>query len=114
GNVLYDGPGGATAPVHYGGDQGVAAAYRKGVLHFYSNTFVSRSNQAQSYRVEVFDMSAADTFAGGGGAVDARDNVFDLRPASGAAPEFDLMTPGGVGYFGRNWVTGGWQASTDG
>ena len=35
---FYNPTGGASTPIHYGGDQGVAALNRKGVLEFYDNT----------------------------------------------------------------------------
>ena len=108
GNLFYnDAATGSVVPIHYGGDQGIPSNYRKGLLHFYNNTFVNVMDQSQVWRINLFQMDS------GGESLDARDNILYFAPvtAGHAAPEIDLLTDVGVAYFGRNWVTRGWNTN---
>src|SRR3970282_1976293 len=60
GNVLIEPDGaGNRQIVHYGGDGGDEAVYRKGTLHFYANTVVStRAGNTTLFRLSSPDESA--------------------------------------------------------
>ncbi len=67
GNVLIEPDGaGNRQIVHYGGDSGNEAIYRKGTLHFYHNTVVS----TRTDRTTLFRLSTNDERC------DARNNIF--------------------------------------
>lgn len=108
GNVFYNpGTGGSVSPIHYGGDQGMTAFYRKGVLHFEGNTFLNRRDQAQSWSTTLFALSSP------GESVDARRNILSMvaDTANQPASELDLLPGFGAAYFGQNWVSPAWQVS---
>jgi hypothetical protein len=66
GNVLIEPAGdGNTQIVHYGGDSGTTAWYRKGTLFFYNNTLVSKWLDSTT----VFRLSSNEE------SVDARNNI---------------------------------------
>jgi len=72
GNVLIEHrEGGNNQIVHYGGDNGKTQSYRKGVLHFYSNTVVSfRDGGTTLFRLSTDDET-----------VDCRNNIFHVAGA---------------------------------
>jgi hypothetical protein len=85
--------------IHYGGDQGVTAAHRKGTLHFYGNTFVNQANRSQAYRVAIFDLTTD------GETLDARNNIFCNMPLNGTPSDITLLRDRGSVYLGRNWLS---------
>jgi hypothetical protein len=110
GNVLYNTdnqPNGAAAtPIYYGNDTLPSPYDRNGVLYFYNNTLVDQVNQGGNlYRLNLFDLAEASN------AVDVRNNIIYNIPATsgGNTPEINLLSNWGVGYFGTNWITQGWN-----
>lgn len=81
--------------VHYGGDSGKTEWYRKGTLHFFHNTIVSR----RSGRTTLFGFSTDEE------RVEARNNIF-WDKAGGAK----LAICDGPGKFvlQSNWLPRGW------
>ncbi len=81
--------------VHYGGDSGNDAWYRKGTLHFYHNTVVSRRDGL----TVLFRLSSEDERA------ELRSNIFFA-----ADPRGRLALSHGRGRFrmDRNWLSRGW------
>lgn len=84
--------------VHYGGDSGKTASYRKGTLHFFQNTVVSR----RSGNTVLFGLSTADE------RVDCRNNIVWDR--SGGEKLAILDGPGRVDLL-NNWLPRGWVKS---
>ena len=108
GNTLVTPPGNAATPVFYGGDQGLDAFTRKGILYFYNNTVVVRSTQAQVYKINAIQLSTD------GEALDARNNILTALPSSAGTPTiFGLVVGYNNAYFGRNWVSPGYQLTSD-
>ncbi|HEX5324410.1 MAG TPA: hypothetical protein VFW40_11530 [Capsulimonadaceae bacterium] len=104
GNILAQDDPRCAYAIHYGGDQGESAYYRKGTLYFHSNTCYSTVPQSAQYKSTWFDEASA------GESIDARNNIVDYAvPGGGAAPELDLLRPYGVGYFGVNWISASWH-----
>lgn len=110
GNTLVAPPGNGASLVWFGGDQGLRAWYRKGVLYVDHNTLVARSNQSQNYK------TAAIVAASGGEAIDARNNIIASIPdtSGAAAADLGLVGSDNHAFFGRTWVTPGWFATTVG
>ena len=111
GNVFYDPTiGGSVSPIHYGGDQGLTAFDRMGVLHFQDNTILTRRDLTVSWRTTLFSTTTP------GDTVDARDDVlYTIPDTSGSQPaEQDFLPSDGVGYFSGNWASQGWQVSRAG
>ena len=80
GNVLIEpAAAGNRQIVHYGGDNGGTANYRKGTLHFYQNTLVS----TRTDRTTLFRLSTNDEHA------DARNNIF--YPSGHTGPNLSLL-----------------------
>ena len=100
GNVLVEpDAAGNRQVVHYGGDSGATATYRKGVLHFYNNTVVSRRTD----RTTLFRLSTNDERA------DARNNVFYVAAAAGST--LSLLDATGTLDLTHNWLKPGWVAT---
>ena len=101
GNVLveHDGEGNRQI-VHYGGDGGDTAAYRKGRLYFYHNTVVSE----RTGRTTLFRLSTNDEQA------DVRGNVFF---GAGAAMTLEIASSAGNYAFIDNWIRADYVASFD-
>ncbi len=101
GNVLIESDGqGNSQMVHYGGDSGTTADYRKGTLYFYNNTVVStRSGNTTLMRLSTNEESA-----------DVRNNII-FTTASGNY--LALLGSSGVMDLGHNWLTEGWVTSHD-
>jgi hypothetical protein len=110
GNLFTNtGDTGAQNAIHYGGDQGVTPAYRKGVLCFYNNTFVNRMDQSDVFRMAIFDL------ASGGETLDARNNIiYSLPLLTKTPPELNLLRTGAVAFLGRNWISGGFAVTIPG
>lgn len=103
GNLLIEPEGaGNRQIVHYGGDSGSAAGYRKGRLHFYNNTVVSYRTD----RTTLFRLSTGDERA------DARNNIVYTASAAGAT--LSLVDSSGVLDWSHNWARPGWRLSFDG
>ncbi|MBI3860436.1 MAG: fibronectin type III domain-containing protein [Planctomycetia bacterium] len=101
GNVIISTDG--SSPIHYGGDQGLDEFERKGVLYLYDNTIVIESDQSSTYHMAVVDL------VDGGQALDARNNIIAVFPATpGATPtQVGLIRSTNNAYFGTNWVSNG-------
>ncbi len=99
GNVIIEHDGGGNNQiVHYGGDSGKTAGYRKGVLHFYHNTVVSsRSNPTALFRLSSPEES-----------VDCRNNILHVTTGG---KNLSLMVTTGRLTLGKNWLTTGWVPS---
>jgi len=102
GNVLIEpDAAGNRQLIHYGGDSGTTANYRKGTLWLYGNTFVSRRSDAN--RTTLVRLST------NGETCDARDNIVYLPAAAGTS--LSLMDTDGVLRFGHNWMEPGYRVS---
>ncbi len=101
GNVLIEGEGeGNSQMVHYGGDSGTTADYRKGTLYFFNNTVVStRSGNTTLVRLSTNDESA-----------DVRNNIIYTTASAGYLA---LLASSGVMDLGHNWLRTGWVTSHD-
>ncbi len=99
GNVLIEPDGaGNSQIVHYGGDGGDAAKYRKGDLHFFHNTLVStRSGNTTLLRLSTPDESA-----------DVRNNI--LYVTAGGS-RLAMMNADGTLDLSHNWTKAGWVDS---
>lgn len=99
GNVLIEHAGdGNRQMVHYGGDSGNTASYRKGTLYFYNNTLVSNRTD----RTTLFRGSTNDE------TIDARNNIFY---STAAGSTVSLADEFGVFNLSRNWIKPGWVNS---
>lgn len=110
GNTLVAPPGNGASLIWFGGDQGLPAWYRKGVLFAHHNTFVARSNQSQNYKI------TAIVAASGGEAIDVRNSIIAAIPDTPGAAHADLGLVGvdNRASFSRTWVTPGWLPTTVG
>jgi hypothetical protein len=99
GNVLIEPDGaGNSQIVHYGGDSGDTAIYRKGILHFFHNTVVSlRTGNTTLLRLSTDDESA-----------DARNNILYV---AAAGDRLALLDADGALALSHNWAKPGWVAS---
>ena len=102
GNVLIEPDGaGNSQIVHYGGDSGATAIYRKGILHFFHNTVVSlRSGNTTLLRLSTDDESA-----------DARNNLLYVAAAGN---RLAMLDADGVLALSHNWTKPGWVGSHGG
>lgn len=102
GNVLIERDGdGNSQVVHYGGDSGQSARYRKGTLHFFHNTVVSR----RSGNTTLLRLSSA------GESADVRNNVLFVTATGN---RLALLDQDGALLATRNWLKSGWVASHGG
>ncbi len=99
GNILIEAEGTDNSQiVHYGGDSGTTADYRKGTLYFYNNTVVStRAGNTTLMRLSTNDESA-----------DVRNNII-YTTATGN--HLAMLSSSGVMDLGHNWLTSGWVTS---
>lgn len=81
--------------LHYGGDSGATASYRKGTLYFYNNTVVS----TRTDRTTLFRLSTNEERA------DARNNIFYVTAAGNTV---SLLDSTGILDFSHNWLKPGW------
>ena len=97
GNVLMESDGqGNSQILHYGGDSGTTADYRKGDLYFYNNTIItSRSGNTTLMRLSTND-ETAHVF----------NNVY-YGPNSGNL--LAMIDGAGVLAMEHNWLLTGWQ-----
>jgi Putative Ig domain len=103
GNVLIEpAAAGNRQIVHYGGDNGGTANYRKGTLHFYQNTMVS----TRTDRTTLFRLSTNDEHA------DARNNIF--YPSAHTGPNLSLLDDTGVLNLTHNWFKAGYVGGFSG
>lgn len=100
GNVLIEpDASGNRQIVHYGGDSGTEADYRKGILHFFHNTVVStRAGRTTLLRLSTYEESA-----------DVRDNVIW---AQAGGDQLEMLADGaGQLALSHNWLQPGWAES---
>ncbi len=99
GNVLIEPDGAGNSQIlHYGGDGGDPADYRKGTLHFYNNTVVStRSGNTTLQRLSTNDESS-----------DARNNILYVTAEGGRLAMLDAS---GNLTLRNNWTKPGWVDS---
>ena len=102
GNVLIEPDGaGNSQIVHYGGDSGDTAIYRKGTLHFYENTVVStRSGNTTLFRLSTNDESA-----------DVRNNVVYVTATGN---RLAMLDSAGQLALRANWFKTGFVSSHSG
>jgi hypothetical protein len=111
GNVIVRRVGhGGGSIVHYGGDSGELADYRKGTLNFYNNTVIVRNDERADYeRTAIFELSTNDEH------LESRNNVyFSTSAPRGKSPvgmlgDRDGVTSG-IASFAGDWVRDGWGA----
>lgn len=84
--------------VHYGGDSGSTAIYRKGTLYFYENTIVSKRTD----RTTLFRLSTNEERC------DARNNIFYTVAAGNT---LSLLDNTGMLQLSHNWFKPGWVVS---
>ena len=101
GNILIKQDGGNNQAVHYGGDSGATANYRKGKLYFYNNTLYSiRAGTTVVMRLSTNDEQA-----------DARNNIF-FNTAAGTS--MAMLAEAGTLTLANNWAKTGWRNSHEG
>jgi parallel beta-helix repeat protein len=102
GNILFEPDGaGNSQIVHYGGDSGNTAIYRKGTLYFYENTVIS----TRTGNTTLMRLSTNEEFC------DCRNNiVYVTAPGSRLA----LLDSSGILHLKNNWLKTGWQESHSG
>ncbi|HYP28974.1 MAG TPA: hypothetical protein VE262_19840 [Blastocatellia bacterium] len=99
GNVLVERPGTDNRQiVHYGGDSGATANYRKGTLYFYNNSVISNRTD----RTTLFRLSTNEERC------DARNNIFYV---SAAGNTLSLVDSTGVLDLSHNWFKPGWVST---
>ena len=99
GNVLIESDGeGNSQILHYGGDSGTTADYRKGTLYFHNNTVIStRSGNTTLMRLSTNDEHA-----------DIRNNIL-FTTADGS--RLAMVGESGVADLRTNWIMDGWVTS---
>lgn len=101
GNVLVEpGDEGNSQIIHYGGDSGNTAIYRKGTLFLYGNTVVSR----RSGNTTLLRLSTNEEHA------DIRNNVVWT---TAAGPYLALLASSGTALLSHDWLPSGWVVSHD-
>ncbi len=96
GNVFEEGDAHFRSEIiHYGGDSGNSAWYRKGTLYFYHNTVISRR---QGLTV-LFRLSSED------GRAELSNNIFFAADTRG---RLALSHGRGTFLLNRNWLSRGW------
>lgn len=101
GNILIKQDGGNNQAVHYGGDSGTTANYRKGKLYFYNNTLYSiRAGNSVVMRLSTNEETA-----------DARNNIF-FNTAAGTS--MAMLAEAGTLNLANNWAKTGWRNSHEG
>jgi hypothetical protein len=102
GNILIEPDGAGNSQIlHYGGDSGNTAIYRKGVLHFYNNTVIStRTGNTTLMRLST-----------NGETCDCRNNIVYV---TAAGSRLALLDSSGILHLRNNWLKTGWQESHSG
>lgn len=101
------------AIVRYSGDSGSYASYRRGTLHFYSNTVIIQADASKNYPVNLFYLD--NDPAKPAGTVDMRNNViYREAQSAGATPVAVNLADSGLapstqGAFvlGPSWMSSG-------
>ena len=84
--------------IHWGGDND-ERYFRQGTLHFYNNTVLHSSTQAQAWYMALFDMPTSQQ------KVDARSNVF----VNQGTTQMRIGHEGGtIEFNGTNWISRDW------
>ena len=84
--------------IHWGGDND-ERYFRQGTLHFYNNTVLHSSTQAQAWYMALFDMPTSQQ------KVDARANVF----VNQGTTQMRIGHEGGtIEFNGNNWISRDW------
>lgn len=107
GNVIVRGAEPSGTLIHYGGDSGALADYRKGTLYFYNNTVVVKNVGYKDYtRTGIFELSTNEE------TVVSRNNVYftaeaavEVRPV-GLLGQRDTIF-NGIGNFAGDWMSKG-------
>jgi len=100
GNYLVEPEGaGNSQLVHYGGDNGNTATYRKGTLYFYNNTLVSY----RAGNTRIMRLSTNDEFA------DIRNNILHC---TGPTCQIFILDDTGIVDLTSNWIRQGWKATS--
>jgi len=102
GNILIEPDGAGNSQIlHYGGDSGNTAIYRKGTLYFYNNTVVS----TRTGNTTLMRLSTNEEIS------DCRNNiVYVTAPGNRLA----LLDSSGILHLNNNWLKTGWQESHSG
>ena len=97
GNVLVEHDGDGNSQIlHYGGDSGTTADYRKGTLYFYNNTVVS----TRSGNTTLMRLSTNEEIA------DCRNNVIYVTDSGN---RLALLNEAGQLSIRNNWMKSNWQ-----
>lgn len=84
--------------IHYGGDSGTTTGYRKGTLHFFNNTVISRRpDQTTLFRFSTNDEQC-----------EARNNIFYT---TNTGSSLALVDASGVLNYSHNWLKAGYRNS---
>ncbi|WP_299220262.1 SdiA-regulated domain-containing protein [uncultured Aquimarina sp.] len=96
-NILIEPDGaGNSQIVHYGGDSGTQADYRKGTLYFYNNTVIS----TRTTNTTLISLSSNDETA----------SVFNNTVyTSAAGSSFAMISNNGTFNMHHNWLKTGWK-----
>jgi hypothetical protein len=88
--------------IHWGGDND-ERYFRQGTLHFYNNTVLHQSTQAQAWYMALFDMPTAQH------KVEAHGNVFVNQGTTQmrAGHEAGTVVFGGTNWISRDWAEAG-------
>lgn len=101
GNVFIKQDGGNNQAIHYGGDSGTTANYRKGTLYLYNNTLYSiRAGTTVVMRLSTNEESC-----------DARNNIFHNTAAGTSLAMLEIS---GQLTLNNNWAKTGWRNSHEG
>jgi hypothetical protein len=101
GNILIKPDGGNNQSIHYGGDSGATANYRKGKLYYYNNTLYStRTGTTVVARLSTNDEQG-----------DFRNNIF-FNTAVGT--NMAMLAEAGTLVVANNWAKTGWRNSHEG
>lgn len=102
GNVLIEPAGAGNRQIlHYGGDSGTLADYRKGTLHFYHNTVVS----TRTDRTTLMRLSTNDEHC------DTRNNIIYVTTPG---TELAMLDATGVLNLSHNWMKPDWVGAFGG
>ncbi len=95
GNIIVEPQDQGNQIVHYGGDSGNEANYRKGTLFFYNNTVISRRTDTTClFRIQTSDEK-----------VDCRNNIIYW---TGPGKSLALVDSVGTVELHNNWMKKGW------
>jgi hypothetical protein len=111
GNVLIRGKTPSGSMVHYGGDSGVYADYRKGTLFFYNNTVVIKNGSYPDWsRTPIFEISTNEE------KLDSRNNVYFTEKLPDSVHAVGLLgardeISSGIASFAGDWISTGITSS---